>query len=143
MVLIPKLISLILQAKSKSQQQVHQLQHHHQHNTSSLPTLKAAIDRSLMAATPPAHADIATPILSLPPSTNPRYFFDIVMDGRRLGRVVIEVEASVAPKMASNFHMLVTGERGYGYRGCQFFQVMRQFNIKCLEFLYVIKGHKM
>ena len=130
MAIIPKVIAfLISQAKSKSQHLHQQVQHHQQQNSSSLPTLQAAIDRSLMAATPPTHADIATPILSLPPSTNPRYFFDIVMDGRRLGRVVIEVEASVAPKMASNFHMLVTGERGYGYRGCQFFQVMKHFNM--------------
>jgi hypothetical protein len=56
-------------------------------------------------------------------SSNPRYFFDIVMEGRRMGRVIIEVEASLAPKMAINFHTLVTGERGFGYRGCQFFQV--------------------
>ena len=40
-----------------------------------------------------------------------------------MGRVIIEVEANVAPKMAANFHSLVTGEKGYGYRACQFFQV--------------------
>ena len=59
----------------------------------------------------------------LPPSSNPRYFFDLAMEGKRLGRVVIEVQPTVAPKMAQNFGMLVTGEKGFGYKGCQFFQV--------------------
>ena len=96
----------------------------HKASNNSLPTLQAAIDRSLMAATPPSHlSELAAPILSLPSSSNPRYYFDIVMDGRRMGRVIIEVEAGYAPKMAANFHALVTGERGFGYRGCQFFQV--------------------
>ena len=45
------------------------------------------------------------------------------MEGKRLGRVVIEVQPAVAPKMAHNFGMLVTGEKGFGYKGCQFFQV--------------------
>jgi hypothetical protein len=60
---------------------------------------------------------------SIPATTNPRYFFDIVMESRRVGRVIIEVEAAMAPLMAANFHALVTGEKGFGYRGCQFFQV--------------------
>ena len=45
------------------------------------------------------------------------------MEGKRLGRVVIEVQPTVAPKMAQNFGMLVIGEKGFGYKGCQFFQV--------------------
>jgi len=46
-----------------------------------------------------------------------------------MGRVVIEVEANIAPKMAANFHALVTGEKGYGYRACQFFQVRYLSNL--------------
>ena len=64
-----------------------------------------------------------TLFLQLPPSSNPRYFFDLAMEGKRLGRVVIEVQPTVAPKMAQNFGMLVIGEKGFGYKGCQFFQV--------------------
>jgi hypothetical protein len=113
-VLIIKFILFLQQAASTA----------HKASSNSLPTLQAAIDRSLMAATPPSHfADLAASIPSLPASANPRYYFDIVMDGRRMGRVIIEVEAGFAPKMAANFHALVTGERGFGYRGCQFFQV--------------------
>ena len=52
----------------------------------------------------------------------------MAMDGKRLGRAIIEVQASLAPKMAQNFHLLVTSEKGFGYRGCQFFQVRFLYN---------------
>ena len=68
---------------------------------------------------------------SLPPSSNPRFYFDITMEGKRLGRVIIEAQPSIAPKMAHNFSMLVTGERGFGYKGCQFFQAWRNESIIC------------
>ena len=63
------------------------------------------------------------PMIQLPPSNNPRYFFDLGMEGKNLGRVIIEVQPQMAPKMAQNFGMLVTHEKGFGYKGCQFFQV--------------------
>jgi len=71
------------------------------------------------------------PIVQLPPSNNPRFFFDMAMDGKRLGRAIIEVQASLAPKMAQNFHLLVTSEKGFGYRGCQFFQAWRNESVIC------------
>ena len=71
------------------------------------------------------------PMIQLPPSNNPRFFFDIAMDGKRLGRAIIEVQATLAPKMAQNFHMLVTSEKGFGYRGCQFFQAWRNESVIC------------
>lgn len=71
------------------------------------------------------------PLVQLPPSNNPRFFFDIAMDGKRLGRAIIEVQATLAPKMAQNFHMLVTSEKGFGYRGCQFFQAWRNESVIC------------
>ena len=71
------------------------------------------------------------PIVPLPPTNNPRFFFDIAMDGKRLGRAIIEVHASVAPKMAQNFHMLATHEKSFGYRGCHFFQAWRNESVIC------------
>ena len=71
------------------------------------------------------------PMIQLPPSNNPRFYFDIAMDGKRLGRAIIEVQASLAPKMAQNFHLLVTSEKGFGYRGCQFFQAWRNESVIC------------
>jgi len=68
---------------------------------------------------------------SLPNTNNPRFFFDISMEGKRLGRVIIEVQSAVAPRMAMNFSMLVTGEKGFGYKGCQFFQAWRNESVIC------------
>lgn len=48
-----------------------------------------------------------------------------------MGRVVIEVQPTVAPKMAQNFGMLVTGEKGFGYKGCQFFQAWKNESVIC------------
>ena len=78
-----------------------------------------------------ASASGAMPLIPLPPSSNPRYFFDIAMEGKRLGRVIIEVQPAVAPKMSQNFGMLVTGERGFGYKGCQFFQAWKNESVIC------------
>jgi hypothetical protein len=93
----------------------------------SFPTLPPAA----MVAVDNGTASATMPLLQLPPSNNPRYFFDIVMEGKRLGRVVIEVQPAVAPKMAQNFGMLVTGEKGFGYKGCQFFQAWKNESVIC------------
>ncbi|XP_022916336.1 uncharacterized protein [Onthophagus taurus] len=52
----------------------------------------------------------------------PLYYFNIEVNGTPLGRIVIEVRADVAPKMAKNFDVLTTGEAGMGYKGCSIFQ---------------------
>lgn len=57
-----------------------------------------------------------------PSTTCPLYYFNIEVNGAALGRIVIEVRADVAPKMAKNFGVLATGEAGMGYRGCAIFQ---------------------
>ena len=78
------------------------------------------------------HQQQASPmILSLPPTSNPRYYFDISMEGKRLGRVIIEVQPSIAPKMSQNFSQLVTAEKGFGYKGCHFFQAWRNESVIC------------
>ena len=76
-------------------------------------------------------AQMPAAILQLPPTNNPRFFFDIAMDGKRLGRAIIEVQASLAPKMAQNFHLLTSHEKGFGYRGCHFFQAWRNESVIC------------
>lgn len=57
-----------------------------------------------------------------PANACPLYYFNIEVNGVALGRVVIEVRADVAPKMAKNFGVLATGEAGMGYKGCAIFQ---------------------
>ncbi|CAB4054571.1 unnamed protein product [Lepeophtheirus salmonis] len=74
---------------------------------------------------------LPSPHTSLPASMNPRFYLDIVMEGKKLGRVIIEVEPIVAPKMSQNFQMLITGDKGFGYRGCQFFQAWKNESVIC------------
>ncbi|XP_058979262.1 uncharacterized protein LOC131802750 [Musca domestica] len=50
------------------------------------------------------------------------YYFDFERGGEFLGRVLIKVYASYAPKMAYNFHALCSHEKGVGYRGCKVFK---------------------
>ncbi len=67
-------------------------------------------------------------------ATNPRVFLAIAIDGKTLGRVVIELFADAAPKTAENFRALCTGEKGVGkkgrklqYKGSAFHRIIPQF----------------
>lgn len=57
-----------------------------------------------------------------PVNVCPLYYFNVEVNGTPMGRIVIEVRADVAPKMAKNFGLLTTGEAGMGYKGCSIFQ---------------------
>ncbi|KAH8058768.1 peptidyl-prolyl cis-trans isomerase [Aureococcus anophagefferens] len=43
-----------------------------------------------------------------------RVFFDVDIDGKRVGRIEMELFASLCPKTCENFRCLCTGERGAG-----------------------------
>ncbi|XP_039257675.2 peptidyl-prolyl cis-trans isomerase 6-like [Styela clava] len=59
-----------------------------------------------------------------PPVTD-KVIVEFAQNGTSLGTVTLGLFGQVCPKTSTNFIMLATHEKGYGYRGTQLFMVMR------------------
>lgn len=70
----------------------------------------------VLAAANTAAADDYKPKYETDPK-NPQVFFDISIDDKPAGRVVMELFADTVPKTAENFRALCTGEKGMGKSG--------------------------
>ncbi|XP_059974349.1 peptidyl-prolyl cis-trans isomerase A-like [Mesoplodon densirostris] len=69
-----------------------------------------------------------------PTIVNPTMLFDIIFDGKPLGRVSFELFADKVPKIAENFHALSTGKKGFGYKGSCFHRTIPGFMCQSGDF---------
>ncbi|KAF5383258.1 hypothetical protein D9615_004902 [Tricholomella constricta] len=61
-------------------------------------------------------------------------FFDITINDKDAGRIVMKLYDDVVPKTAKNFRQLATGQHGFGYEGCKFHRIIPGFVLQGGDF---------
>lgn len=67
---------------------------------------------------------------------NPIVFFDVEVDGKEEGRLLMQLRSDVVPKTAENFRQLCTGEApdGKTYKGSSFHRIIPEFMVQGGDF---------